>query len=293
MRRPAAALAALPLLLAACTTGGGAPADGPDGATWLYWLTGYPAGGFDAAEAGAFDYAVVDLARDGGEDYWSAEEVGALQAEGTSVFAYFSMGSIEDYRPESEAVEDAGLVLNRWGDWPDEHFVAYWDPQWWDLVMAPRLDQAAAAGFDGVYLDVPNAYEEIDLALVPGETRESLAAKMAELVVAAAEYAGEDLMILPQNSPELREHPGYTDAIDGLGVEHLYYLDTGEACEEDWCAETLDHVRALREAGKLILAVDYTDDPGERAEACRRYREEGFAGAVAGIDLDAPYEPCP
>ncbi|WP_369807734.1 endo alpha-1,4 polygalactosaminidase [Glycomyces sp. NRRL B-16210] len=291
-----AALAALSLLLGGCTADGGAPDEGPR--TWLYLLTGYPEEGLAGLGTAAdfdhasFDHAVIDLARDGGEDYWTAEEVGGLRESGTAVYAYFSIGSIEDYRPEHDAVAAAGLALNRWEEWPDEHFVRYWDPQWWELAVRPRLDQAIAAGFDGVYLDVPNAYEEIDLALVPGETRDTLARKMAELVVAASDHAGDDLLILPQNAPELRAQPGYLDAIDGLGVEHLYYLDTHEPCDEDWCAETLREVREIRDAGKLVLAVDYTEDPAERAEACAHYRAEDFAGAVAGIDLDAPYEPC-
>lgn len=295
-------LLALPILLAGCTAPEPpatvhptAPAPPPivlDADSWLYQLSGYEDDALGAVAAALQPVAVVDLARDGGGDYFTAEEIGALHEAGKTVYAYFTIGSIETYRPEYEAVAAAGLALNRWDDWPDEHFVRYWDPQWWDLVVRPRLDQAAAAGFDGVYLDVPNAYEEIDLALVPGETRESLARKMADLVVAVDDYAGDRLAVLPQNSPELIAQDGYLDAIDGIGVEHLYYEDTGDPCDEDWCAETLGLVREIAAAGKLVLAVDYTDDEGERAAACGHYRQEGFAGAVAGIDLDEVYQPC-
>ncbi len=38
--------------------------------------------------------------------------------------------------------------------------------------MRPRVDQALQAGFDGVYLDTPLAYEELDLKLVQGENRD-------------------------------------------------------------------------------------------------------------------------
>jgi cysteinyl-tRNA synthetase len=306
MRRLPLTALALPLLLAACTVTAepaAAPAGGegveqvqaPAG-SWLYQLTGYEDDALDAIAAAPQPTVVIDLARDGGEGYWTAEEIDALHLAGKTVYAYFSMGSIETYRPEYDAVADTDLVLNQWGDWPDEYFVKYWDQRWWDLVMQPRLDQADAAGFDGVYLDVPNAYEEIDLALVPGETRESLAQKMADLVIAADRYAGgstdADLQLLPQNSPELREFPGYLDAIDGIGIEDLYFLDTDIPCTEEWCAENLEHTRAIRDAGKLILAVDYASDPANKAAACAHYAEEGFTGAVAGVDLDTVYEPC-
>jgi cysteinyl-tRNA synthetase len=305
MRRLRAALLAAPLLLAACTADVG---PGPDGgppardattdaaaspASWIYQLSGYADDRLDALAAAPHEAAVIDLARDGGGDYFTADEIAALQDSGKTVYAYFSMGSIETYRPEYPAVAETDMILNQWGDWPDEYFVQYWDQQWWDLVMAPRLDQAAAAGFDGVYLDVPNAYEEIDLALVPGETRESLAQQMADLVIAADAHAGDELQILVQNSPELRELPGYVDAIDGIGIEELFFLATDEPCDEDWCAENLDDTRAIRDAGKLILAVDYASEEANTAEACARYKEEGFAGAVAGLDLDTIYPPCP
>ncbi|MEU6858110.1 endo alpha-1,4 polygalactosaminidase [Glycomyces sp. NPDC046736] len=294
MRLLSAAVAAAALVLAGCTAHADAEpnepaADWPD--TWLYQLSGYADDRLDAVAAAPHDAAVVDLARDGGEGYWTAAEIGAVKDSGKSVYAYFTMGSIETYRPEYQAVEAAGLTLNQWGDWPDEYFVRYWDPQWWDLVMEPRLDQAKAAGFDGVYLDVPNAYEEIDLDLVPGETRESLALKMAELVTAAAE-AGEELLIIPQNSPELIEYPGYLEAIDGIGIEELFFLATDEPCDQDWCAENLDYTRDIAGAGKLVLAVDYAIEPENVASACASHAEEGFASAVAERDLDKINELC-
>jgi cysteinyl-tRNA synthetase len=308
MRRFRTALLVLPLLLAGCTgetgaeptagpsaddatTGAAEPAQQP--ADWIYQLSGYEDDGLEALIAAPHEAAVIDLARDGGEDYFTADEITALKDSGKTVYAYFTMGSIETYRPEHPAVAAHDLILNQWGDWPDEYFVEYWDQRWWDLVMQPRLDQAMTAGYDGVYLDVPNAYEEIDLALVPGETRESLAQKMADLVIAVDQYAGGSLAVLPQNSPELREHPGYLDAIDGIGIEELFFLNADEPCTEDWCAENLAHTRAIRDAGKLILAVDYAADPANIAAACAHYETEGFAGAVAGVDLDAVYEPCP
>lgn len=296
MRRFRTALLVLPLLLAGCTGQSQIQRLGDsDTNTWLYQLSGYH-GGLDPIAKTSFDYAVIDLARDGGEDYFTADEIAAVKDSGKTVYAYFTMGSIETYRPEHSAVAATDLVLNRWADWPDEYFVKYWDQRWWDLVMQPRLDQAMTAGFDGVYLDVPNAYEEIDLALVPGETRESLAQKMVDLVIAVDEYAGDSLAVLPQNSPELREYPGYLDAIDGIGIEELFFLAMDEPCLEDWCAENLAHARAIADEGKLVLAVDYAFDTDNKKIACDHHYEEGFVSAIAGVDLNGlyrPYGPCP
>ncbi|MEV0644964.1 endo alpha-1,4 polygalactosaminidase [Phytomonospora sp. NPDC050363] len=270
-----------------------APAEVRD---WVYQLSGYDGDGLGAIAAAPGQAAVFDLARDGGEGYWTPGEVGAVQASGKLALSYFTIGSIENYRPEADAVERAGLMLNQWGDWPDEHFVKYWHEDWWTLAAKTRVDQAIASGFDGAYLDVPNAYEEIDLALVPGETRETLARKMVDLIVRISEYAEgvrPGFLILPQNSPELQDLGGYTEAVDGIGVEELYYLATDEPCDEDWCAENRASVAKLKAAGKLILAVDYADDPAHIAEACGNYRAAGFAGYVAGVDLDDIRVACP
>ncbi|THV40118.1 glycoside hydrolase [Glycomyces buryatensis] len=263
--------------------------------SWVYQLSGYTDDGLGALAAAEQETAVIDLARDGGDDYFTADEIGALHEAGKTVYAYFTIGSIETYRPEYPAVAETDLVLNHWDEWPDEYFTAYWDERWWDLVVRPRLDQAIAAGFDGVYLDVPNAYEEIDLSLVPGEDRESLARKMVDLIVAVDEYAeaaGADLAVFPQNAPELREYPGYLEAIDGIGVEDLFFLDQDVPCDEDWCEENLEHVRAISAAGTTVLAVDYAREAANIETACERYGEEGFYGYVTGVDLDRIDEPC-
>ena len=297
-RRIGGTLAAL-IMLAACSSGGAGRNDpapthsDPAAAGWVYQLSGYPDGKLDAVVKAPGRYAVTDLARDGSSDYFSSAEIGRLRASGKRVLAYFTIGSIEDYRPEYSQVTN--LKLNRWDDWPDEYFVRYWSEQWWSAVMRPRLDQALKAGFDGAYLDVPNAYEEINLKLVPSETRDTLGAKMAQLIVRASAYAKAHrpgFQIVPQNSPELQRFPGYTAAIDGLGVEELSYLATDEKCTEDFCAENLDSVRALHRAGKFVLAVDYATRPGNVASACARDAAEEFYGYVTTVDLDHVTAPC-
>jgi len=266
--------------------------------TWVYQLQGYPAGRLDALARAPHQLAVIDLARDAHADYFRLNEIAALRASGKRVLAYFEIGSIEDFRPEYAPLrEQAGdLILNRWPDWPNEFFVRYWDPRWWQRVVQPRVDQALKAGFDGVYLDTPLAYEELDLSLTPGQSRESLARAMVNLIVRISEYAKSrrpGFWIVPQNSPELRVYPGYTAAIDGIGMEELFFQAEDRPCTEDYCAENIAHTRALRDARKLVLAVDYATRPENIRSACARYRSERFAGYVGVRDLDRISPPCP
>jgi cysteinyl-tRNA synthetase, unknown class len=266
---------------------------------FVYQLQNYADEGLDELAEAPHDLAVIDLTRDGHDDYFTAEEIGDLQDSGKTVLAYFEIGSIEDFRPEYDALPD-DMILNQWPEWPEEYFVRYWEPAWWDTVIRPRVDQALDAGFDGVYLDTPLAYENIDLSLVEGEDRETLGQKMVELIERISRYGKEhdpEFLVFPQNSPELRQHPGYVDAIDGLGVEGMFFTadedSSDQPCEQEWCPEDLDNVRALRDEGKLILAVDYATESDNVEEACTRYEEEGFAGYVTVRPLDTIAPPCP
>jgi cysteinyl-tRNA synthetase len=309
MRSARAALAAIVLLVMAAACSDSDEAGDSDSAAdaentgdvgnFVYQLQDYADDGLDELADAPHDLAVIDLTRDGHDDYFTEEEVGDLQDSGKTVLAYFEIGSIEDFRPEYDELPD-DMILNQWPEWPEEYFVRYWEPAWWETVIRPRVDQALAAGFDGVYLDTPLAYENIDLSLVDGEDRETLGRKMVDLIVRISDYAKDQdpgFLVFPQNSPELRQHSGYVDAIDGLGVEELFFAaddDTSDQpCVQDWCAENLADVEALRDEGKVILAVDYASEPDNVADACDRYDEEGFAGYVTDRALDTITPPCP
>ncbi|MEW9553889.1 endo alpha-1,4 polygalactosaminidase [Nonomuraea sp. NPDC050783] len=263
--------------------------------SFTYVLQDYPGGRLDAVAAAPHQLAIIDLSRDGTtRGYFTRAELARVRASGKKVLAYFEIGSIETFRTEYRGLP-RDLVLNVWPDWPDEYFVRYWDRRWWDLVVRPRVDQALKAGFDGVYLDTPLAYEEIDLKRVPGETRARLARKMSDLIVRISRYAKSvrpGFLVVPQNSPELRLQPGYVQAVDGIGMEELFVRATDRPCVQDWCAENLAHALALRERGKAVLATDYARRPAGVAAACARYRRHGIAGNVTVVDLDRVSPPC-
>jgi len=100
------------------------------------------------------------------------------------------------------------------------------------------------------------------------------------------------MLVVPQNSPELRAYDGYLGAIDGIGMEELFFLAHDEPCARSWCRENLANTRALRAAGKAVLAVDYATSAANVRTACDRYAVEGFAGAVTTRALDVINPPC-
>lgn len=265
---------------------------------WAYQLQNYPGGRLDQLAAGPYQLVVIDLARDADTGYFTSAEIARVRATGKRVLAYFEIGSIENFRPEYRVLrrKAPGLIANEWPEWPGEYFVRYYDERWWSMVVEPRVDRALRAGFDGVYLDTPLAYEQLSRAGARGRDRAALARDMTALIVRISRYAKArhpGFLIVPQNSPELRHRPGYTEAIDGIGMEELFYEATDERCTRDYCAENLADTRALRAAGKLVLGVDYATRPADVRAACARYGSERFAGTVTVLDLDRTSPPCP
>lgn len=112
------------------------------------------------------DVLVLDLFYDGLA--LTAEEVGSLKRKASGgerlVLCYMSIGEAEDYRFYWE-VEWAAHppdwldVVNP--DWPGNFKVRYWDPGWQNVILGSGgyLDRILEAGYDGVYLDIIDAFE--------------------------------------------------------------------------------------------------------------------------------------
>jgi len=265
--------------------------------SWVYQLTGYRNDRLDQIAYNSFDLAVVDLARDAGSSYFTAQEIAAVKASGKIVLAYFSIGSIEDYRPELPLVP-LDIILGPVDGWPQERYVKYWDPRWWPIVQG-RIDQALNAGFDGAYLDLIFAYEDIP-ANAAGTNREDLARKMVALIVQISQYAkshNANFKIMPQNNPELYTwsywnsvpNQDYINAIDGLAMENMYYQDDGTPCAADWCQENIGNAQAVHQAGKLVLSIDYPRTAAGVTDAYNRARAAGFIPYVSDRGLPSCY----
>lgn len=264
--------------------------------TWVYQLTGYPGGRLDRIAAAPFDLAVVDLSRDGGDDYFTRAEITAVKRSGKVVLAYFEIGAIESYRPEWKDVPDdlkAGPVAG----WPQEQYVRYWDKRWWPVVKG-RIDQAITAGFDGAYLDMVTTYEEIKGT---GIEREELARRMVDLIVrisARAKKRAPGFRIVPQNCPELytrsawdaEPNKTYLRAIDGIGLESVFFIAHDKPATAAWCRENRENALRLVEQGKLVLGVDYARKKANIAEAYRKQRGLGFIpyASVEALDRIVP-----
>lgn len=244
----------------------------------------------EAAGMSAYDLVIMDYSSDARP--YTADEIAALKDSPGGpkiVFAYMSIGEAEDYRFywEETWYESPPSWLDAENpDWEGNYKVRYWEPAWQEIILE-YTDRLLEAGFDGVYLDIIDAYEHYESL-----GRESAAQEMVEFVATIAEHAHEqtpDFYIIPQNAPELAEHdPAYLDIVDGIGQEDIYYgyedEDIATPPEETvWLESQLD--KFLR-AGKLVLTIDYATTPSHITDAYTKSRAKGYVPFVTTRALD-------
>lgn len=114
-----------------------------------------------------YDALIIDLYFD--EVALTSEDITALSTkkDGGSrlVIAYMSIGEAEDYRYYWESnwkVGNPAFIKKQNPDWPGNFKVWYWDTEWQAIIYGndnSYLKKILDAGFDGVYLDIIDAFE--------------------------------------------------------------------------------------------------------------------------------------
>ena len=276
--------------------------------SWAYQLSGYQNNQLNQIKNAAFDVVVIDLARDGYTDYFTNSEITAVKNSGKFALAYFEIGAIENYRPEWGDTPSSVKACSVEG-WPDEKYTKFWHPDWWTIVKS-RIDRALIAGFDGAYLDMVVTYEELATYCDPSDydqkSQDELAADMILLIEKVARYARTEsqysnpaFKVLPQNAPELYTwdfsgtpfqnqnlNQRYISAIDGIGMEELFFMTTDRPCTQSWCVENRNNAHAIRQQNKVVLTVDYANNSGNITSAYSQSRSYGFVPYASVVSLD-------
>lgn len=268
---------------------------------WLYVLQG-TRGGTISSEAIAragYDLVVTDHSKTGGEEgIFSFREVERMKESGkrSLVLAYLSIGEAESYRyywckewSRGERPRFIGPVNE---DWEGNFWVRYWDEGWRSMLFGSAsayLDRILAAGFDGIYVDKIDAYQEVPDHVRRAERSIDPRAEMIRLVSDLSAYARAKrpgFLVVGQNAEELLVDPVYLRAIDGVGKEELWFAATDRAQSAEDRRDALAFLKTARRAGKLVLTVDYCT--GENARIARKSsRDAGFVPFISEVELSA------
>ncbi len=249
-------------------TGGSAAAGGHGslwqpaiGATWQWQLTGLP---LDLSfQVDAYD---VDLFET------TAAEFAQLKADGRIVVCYFSAGSWESFRPDSDAFSESVK-----GDPLDAPFV---DELWIDIrdtsvrtIMTARLDLAVTKGCDAVEPDNVDGY-------VNNNGLGLTASDQLEFNIWIAQQAHErGLSVGLKND---------VDQLDTL-EPHFDWALNEECYTYTECGTYSDNFLA---AGKAVFHAEYVP-PGQLSNVCAVTKPLGLSSLIKNIDLDAFQLTCP
>ena len=274
---------------ASVTPGSGSPAG------FLYVLQP-DAVGDEALSSAAFKWLVLEPSRAGdAASEFSRAELDAIRngsgCGSKTILAYLSIGEAEDYRDYwdtawvagDEGPPIAGVAPSWLGPsnprWGGNYKVCYWEPGWQAVILGTAdgaaktpLDRIIDAGFDGVYLDIVDGFEfwSDPAEGYAEQTGDEARSSMIEWVIAIGDYARKsrgvaNFRVFPQNAEAIIYNDAgeldalseaYFAAIDGIGIEDLFYSDTDQQDESEieFRVATLGE---FRDRGKTVLVTDY------------------------------------
>ena len=122
----------------------------------------------DAVRETDYDIVIIDLFYYGAKEL-SKEDINSLKTKHSSgrrlVIAYLSIGEAETYRyywHNSWERNPPAWLEEENPYWPGNYKVRYWDAEWQEIVYGndnSYLNKIIAAGFNGVCLDIIDAYQ--------------------------------------------------------------------------------------------------------------------------------------
>jgi cysteinyl-tRNA synthetase, unknown class len=241
------------------------------------------------------------------------------------VLAYIDIGQAEDYRDywltqETDPAENwqaptlgnpgyPDFIVSTDPDgWAGNYPVAYWSPGWKDLWLETDgiIERIADYGFDGIYLDWVEAYDDDDVIARAEAGSMDAAAEMIgfiEEMKAKAQPIKSDFLVIAQNAPYLLDtNPArYASAIDAIATEDTWCFGEGDVGWDDANAGDLtggdrhagDYSTASRIAqnrkyldlGIPVFTVDYCISQNNADQVYQDSRTNGFIPLVTRVSL--------
>ena len=256
------------------------------------------------------DLLVIDF--ESGSGPFDVEQLNVLKkkSDGSKrwVISYLSIGEAENYRfywSKKWNLRKPSFVEKVNKDWEGNFKVKYWEKDWQDILFGKAkgpdksyLDRILDAGFDGIYLDIVDAFEYFS-DKKNKSFRKDAAVKMAELVIALGQYARVDkgqsgFVVIPQNAPNILEHldddmkSKYLDAVDGIGAEDTFHFGNREMNNRPDTQEyALKFLKEFHAAGKKVLSVEYITKKNYIEKYMTLAKEHGFIPYVGPRALDS------
>ncbi len=252
-------------LLAGCSSEGITP--GPDGPPPQVTRDSY----WDWQLSGPMDFSRKLKMIDVDPDNVSTAQIAAVKAAGVKTIAYISVGTWEDWRADKDAFP-ASVKGNDLANWPGEKYLDIRQQAILLPIMQARFQRARDKGFGAVEPDNMDVYTNNSGFAV------SAADTVSYVLALAAIAHGMGMEIGQKNVPELT----------GQLVGTLDFVITEDCFDQGWCGQVL----AYRDAGKPVLAAEYTDTGVNWNAACSWARSQGVHMILKDRQLTGALTPC-
>ncbi len=224
-----------------------------------------------------FDLVIMDYSEDGTDaKAFTSSEIYSLKNSEFGerfVISYISIGEAEDYRyywRDEWNTNAPSWLGDENPDWEGNYKVKYWETNWQKILLGNDLSsntppapdsyfgKIISAGFDGVYLDIIDAYEYWEDKGVTNA--KELMIDFVALIADKCRVNNKNFGIFPQNSEELVGDNRYLNIITGLGREEVHYINFNVPRSIDEINGIKTYLDKIVEAGKLVLVTDYCDN---------------------------------
>ena len=87
---------------------------------------------------------------------FNKDDIKKLHEKNKKIYAYLTIGSLENYRPYYDKFKDK--ILGNYENWEDEYWMDVSDKKWQNLVVDELAKEIADKGFDGFFIDNCDVY---------------------------------------------------------------------------------------------------------------------------------------
>lgn len=207
---------------------------------------------------------------------FTPQQVTAMKTGGKKVIAYISIGEAEDYRdywqPGWNTNPPAWLGPENL-DWQGNYKVKFWQPGWQQIIYT-YIDTLLAKGYDGIYMDIIDAYyywqEENPQQPFADTLMMDFVGKIRHRVDSV--LGNSAFIILPQNAEDIIDAPNVSPAmvnkyfsyINGIGVEDVFFTGNNDM-NNNYAPDTyrIGLLNEFKNRGKRVLSIEYIDEPAK------------------------------
>lgn len=240
-----------------------------------YQLQNYPKT-FKPYEKSGATY-VIDYSRTGADDLqWFPDEIETLKAKGNLVLSYFSIGEAESYRFYYKDLNKS-LIIKENPSWPGNFVVKYWDQSWLDTLVTSEksyLSKILAQGFDGVYLDIVDAFWGF-------KDKKKSAERMLILLKEIRKKIGKDRVLIVQNASSiyhyLKDKEEFFKVIDGIGSESTFFHGKKDMNNKyNPQKYVLNNLEVFKKRGKKVFTIEYVNQDNLVDKFVELSKKRGF-----------------